>query len=123
MSETTPPLSELLRKLEADQRGYAAQIIDPKSARDRRLRDADILKRAADIAEIWDLITALRADEGHSVEIISDNADFNGLPNCCIFTEGDYTNWEPQDYRGETVLECLQKADAARRAYNDKAKP
>lgn len=64
--------------------------------------------------ETFELIDELRDGAAHSVEIVCDNDDFNGLPNCMILVCGDWTNWDDCEFRGETVLECLRAAKAAR---------
>lgn len=58
----------------------------------------------------WDLINYLRQNEGSSVTINADNADFNGLPDCLINVCGWWTDWEDLHFAGHTVLECLNKA-------------
>ena len=59
------------------------------------------------------LIDALRADEADSVTIGCDNPDFQG-PNNYIECDGEWTQWRPRRFTGDSVLECLQKACGAR---------
>jgi len=65
------------------------------------------------MVEAWSLIETLRAPEGHSVTLMCDNPDFNGQPNCAIEVCGDWTNWHPKRFTGETVLDALRSARAA----------
>lgn len=67
-------------------------------------------------------IDALRAKEGDSVTILCDNPDFNGQPNCAIECSGEWTNWEPRRFAGDTVLSCLCAATAARREKEGESK-
>lgn len=65
----------------------------------------------------WNMINQLRADEGHSVELIHDNPDFGG-PNCVVHVSTDYGQ-NHDAYYGDTIDDCLQKAIAAQGAKND----
>jgi len=67
-----------------------------------------------DAGEILKAIDWLRAGAGESVEIHSDNPDFNGLPDCVISVTGYWTDWQPRSFRADTVLACLLTAVAAR---------
>ena len=62
--------------------------------------------------ERWAMIDRLRDAEGHSVEIIHDNADFGG-PNCAVRTTTDYGE-DYTTFYGETVDDCLAQALAAK---------
>lgn len=63
---------------------------------------------ADSLTRTFELIDYLRSAEGSSVEICSDNTEFNGQPTCLVITHavGDRS----QRWQGETILECLQKA-------------
>lgn len=56
---------------------------------------------------IVNLIDELRADEGTSVEIISDNAEFNEHPDCLIYV---YDLGIRRSFAGASILECLEAA-------------
>jgi len=68
-----------------------------------------------DALESWWLVEQLRANEGDEVHILCDNPDFNGQPNCAI----EVMTLESLDnsfrFVGDTLLECLRKALAARK--------
>lgn len=59
------------------------------------------------------LIDALRADECDSVTIGSDNPDFEG-PDNYIECDGEWLQFTPSRFTGDSILECLQKACGAR---------
>lgn len=61
-------------------------------------------------SEIVRLINVLRADEGDSVEILCDNPDFNGQPNCAIVCCGDWTGWLHKRFAADTLLDALSMA-------------
>ena len=71
-------------------------------------------RRLIEKIHVVDAVDALRACEANSVEIHSDNADFNGLPNCAVTVTGAWTDWRPVTFRSESVLGCLQDALVAR---------
>lgn len=65
------------------------------------------------------MIDLLRADEMSSVEICSDNPDFNGQPNCLVYTrhvgqyfkDGEGNPFPvPDEFRADTINECLVAA-------------
>ena len=62
---------------------------------------------------IVEAIEILRADEGDSVEIPNDNADFGG-PNTVILVTTDFGSKTNAIY-GDNLLDCLEKAVAARK--------
>lgn len=59
------------------------------------------------------LIDALRADEADSVTIGCDNPDFEG-PDHYIECDGEWLQFTPSRFTGDSILECLQKACGAR---------
>jgi hypothetical protein len=63
------------------------------------------------------LIDELRngGTEGATVGIVSDNRDFDG-PNCCITVADEWTNWADKAFYGDSVIDCLNAAIAARKA-------
>lgn len=65
--------------------------------------------------EIVRLINVLRADEGDSVNILCDNPDFNGQPNCAIECCGDWTGWLHKRFAADTLLDALSMAVTERR--------
>lgn len=63
--------------------------------------------------EDWNIrkyVDFLRADEGDSVTILSDNPDFNGQPNCAIECNGYWTSWQDRRFTGDTILVALSVA-------------
>ena len=83
-----------------------------KTQPDRYLyRDLYASPQPADVGtETWAIIERLRAEEGHSVEILCDNPD--GL--CAVVVCGDWTGWEEKRIEGNTVIDALRNADAHR---------
>lgn len=69
-----------------------------------------MVDRPSPDSEIVRLINVLRADEGDSVEILSDNPDFNGQPNCAIVCCGDWTGWLHKRFAADTLLDALSMA-------------
>lgn len=65
--------------------------------------------------EMVAIIDFLRADECDAIEIVADNADFNGLPNCAVVASGFWCGIIGRDFRADTVIECLRLAAAAKR--------
>jgi hypothetical protein len=68
-------------------------------------------------AEFLELIESLRMNEGDSVQFVSDNADFNGQPNCLVVCCGQWTGWTDQRFAADTMLECLRAAKQAREQW------
>lgn len=66
----------------------------------------------------WAMIEALRKDEGHSVELICDNPDFNNQPNSAVICCGDYTGWKDMLFTGDTVALALRSAYDEMQRYN-----
>lgn len=58
---------------------------------------------------IWPMIEALRADEGNSVTLLSDNPDGDQAVECC----GDWTNWADRCFTGKTMFRALEAAHTA----------
>lgn len=58
----------------------------------------------------WDYIRKMTEQEAYSVTIVSDNPDFNDLPNCLVFLNGDCTFYQDKRFHGETRIEALQEA-------------
>lgn len=68
-----------------------------------------------DLSELDTILSALKMvrgiegitnTEGNSVLFVHKNADFNGLPNCCIVVTTDWNN--EQIYRANTFAECVE---------------
>jgi hypothetical protein len=76
---------------------------------------ADHLHR--DAGKIFYYLNQLRADEGSSVTILCDNPDFNGEPNCTIECQAEWTGWTRQRFTADTLLECLERAEARMNAF------
>lgn len=79
-------------------------------------RREEAMVEAERLRAIVEPLDRLRADEGHSVEFHHDNADYNGLPNCCVGVVGDWTEWKRRLFYGDTVAACLKAAEEARAA-------
>ena len=58
----------------------------------------------------WDYIRKLTEQEAYAVTIVHDNPDFNNLPNCIVFLNGDCTGYQDKRFHGDTRLEALQQA-------------
>lgn len=69
----------------------------------------------------WRLVEALRAEEGDSVLILSDNPD--GPPNNAIEVCGAWTDWKEVRYDGDTLNDALLKAIAARNEHDNDRYP
>jgi hypothetical protein len=67
-------------------------------------------KRMRECLEAFDIIDELRRPECTGIEIVSDNPDFNGQPDCLVI---HYVNGVGTHYQGDSVLDCLRKASAA----------
>lgn len=76
--------------------------------------DKMLLDAIEPIYEQHMLIEQLRAPEGAEVALFCDNPDFNMAPNCAIEITDDWTGWDPQRFTGDTLLDCLRAAAAAR---------
>lgn len=100
-----------------------AKILDVENARGPAKHILN--DRLADLGQVaWDygdeIISALKTvrgiegltdTEGNSVLFVHKNADFNGLPNCCIEVT---TDWDQQQiYRADTFAECVDAAVGA----------
>lgn len=62
------------------------------------------------------IVNQLTAEECSSVEIHNDNPDFNGMPDCCVTVHrlGAGLEMVDEDFRGDSVFDCLLKALAKR---------
>jgi hypothetical protein len=57
-----------------------------------------------------EVINELRSDEGSSVTIMCDNPDFNGAPDCMVECAGEWTDWQPRRFYGDTLDQALAGA-------------
>lgn len=71
-------------------------------------RNAGQLKRQG--SDVATLLNRLRAEDGSSVAIMCQNADFNGQPNEAIEVSASWTNWEPRRFTGDTLAGALWAA-------------
>ena len=59
-------------------------------------------------------IAELTAQEATSVTIYNLNPDFDG-PNAKISCNGNWTNWQDEDFDGDSQVDCLEKAVTEKR--------
>lgn len=69
--------------------------------------------QAAVLVDEMLLIHQLRREEGDAVTVFCDNPDFSG-PNCGIEVCGDWTGYQDRRFVGDTLIEALSAASAAR---------
>lgn len=89
-----------LRALQPVFTAHNKRITELLGANNRYLQDA----------RNWRIVEQLRAAEGHSVEILCDNPDFNGQPNCKVLCCGGWTDWHNELFTGNTIDEALGNA-------------
>lgn len=111
------PLLERMEKLEEEMLAHVQQVISPASMKQNFRDRAAIVTEARLIVQIWAHAEKLREEEGAQVTFVCDNPEFNDMPNCCVFVTASWTNDKEQDFRGETVLDCLQKAIEAKQNW------
>src|SRR6185437_13396263 len=70
---------------------------------------------------ICSLIDELRAEDGCSIQLLCDNPD--PPPKNAVNVSGDWTNWEDRRFEGETLIDCLRAAAAAKRAWRRPSSP
>jgi hypothetical protein len=58
----------------------------------------------------FQILNALRREEGSSVTLLCDNPDFNGQPNNAIECSGAWTDWEDRRFTGDTLQEAVLAA-------------
>lgn len=63
------------------------------------------------------IIDRLIEEEGATVSLVGPNPDFNGMPDNCVFVSAWFTDHKDQDFRADTVLDCLRLAEEAKRAW------
>lgn len=66
-----------------------------------------------DMVICWTLVQLLTAEEASAVTILSANPDF-GAPSYAIEVNAEWTNWIDQRFEGDTIIECLNKANRSR---------
>lgn len=64
-------------------------------------------------AQAWSLLDQLREPEGAAVLIYAPNYDIEGASQKIAVVD-DWTDWEPAEFEGDTVAECLREALRAR---------
>lgn len=69
------------------------------------------------LVEFQALLTDLCAEEGDSITLCSDNADF-GLPSNAVDCNGAWTGWEDRRFTGGSLIEAVRSAARARAALN-----
>ena len=72
------------------------------------------------LVRLWDAVNELRAEEGSSVTISCDNADFGG-PASHIEVCSDWTDWKQRGYYDQSVVDALESAVAAKRLHESNA--
>lgn len=77
-----------------------------------------------EVTSYWEMITELRDEEGSTVTIICDNADFNGQPDRAIECCGAWTGWQDVRFAFDKMEDCLKAAvEARRKFYKEKELP
>jgi len=72
------------------------------------------------IEELWEIyshLQTLRSEEASQVTFTAPNPEFNDQPDEVVEVKDLWTEWCSKDFRGATLLECLQKAVEARKAW------
>ncbi|MBA1141717.1 hypothetical protein [Mesorhizobium neociceri] len=91
---------DLLNDLDARIARHNSRITELLEANNRYLQDA----------RNWHIVEQLRVGEGSSVEILCDNADFNGQPNNAVVCNGEWTDWQNARFTGDTIAAALGAA-------------
>lgn len=60
------------------------------------------------------ILNAMRAEEGDSITLLSDNPDFNGQPNSAVECCGAWTDWQDHRFTGDTLHAAVLAAYGAR---------
>lgn len=79
-----------------------------------------LMRQASDSLECWSLVEQLREPEGAEVHLFCDNPD--GPPNNALEICDHWTRWGNRRFQGETILDALRAAKAARDAHVEKAR-
>jgi hypothetical protein len=59
--------------------------------------------------ELLEAINELRKDEGDSVTLVADNAEFGG-PAAKVVCNGAWTGWNDEDFTGDSMIDALHAA-------------
>lgn len=94
---------DLLNDLEDRITRHNARVSELIEANNRYLQDG----------RNWHIVEQLRAGEGSSVEILCNNADFNGQPNNAVVCNGEWTDWQNTRFTGDTIDAALGAAMVA----------
>lgn len=94
---------DLLNDLDARISRHNSRVTELLEANNRYLQDA----------RNWHIVEQLRTDEASSVEILADNADFNGQPNNAVVCNGEWTDWQNLRFTGDTIDAALGAAMVA----------
>lgn len=98
----------------------AAQVVaderDQLRAENERLREMAATQPEKQLVELQRMLTALRSEEGSTVTLCADNADFNGQPNNAIECCGPWTEWQDRRFTGNTLNEAVASAYYTRAA-------
>jgi hypothetical protein len=87
--------------------------------RDTWKQDAMAMSERMPDANCMGIINELREEEGSSVTLVCDNADFNGKPNCLIQVIDEWTDWSEKDFTGDTLMESLVNARSAKQRWKE----
>ena len=74
-----------------------------------------IVQHHPNAVQCWSICEELRDGEASSVELLCDNPDFNGQPNRVVSVYGEWTKYHPKRFGGDTMLEALKAAQAAKK--------
>ncbi len=102
-------LKEIVRKL-INQHGTLTRVSSDVTRNVRMLVDNFL-----QLANRHGMIDELREEEGNTVTLLCPNPE--GSPAQAVLCDGEWTNWEPRRFHGETVEECLVKALHEYRSY------
>lgn len=94
---------DLLNDLEARIARHNSRVRELLETNNRYLQDA----------RNWHIVEQLRVGEGSSVEILCDNADFNGQPNNAVVCNGEWTDWQNIRFTGDSIDAALGAAMVA----------
>lgn len=78
-----------------------------------------LVRQAVEVLECWSIVERLRASEGAEVSLFCDNPEpiAGTSPNNAIEICDDWTGWKRRRFEGDSILDALRGAKAARDAH------